>query len=319
MADYRKYLDPEILTKIGRLELRARMVVEGFVSGMHRSPYNGFSVEFASHREYVPGDDTRHIDWRLFARGDRLYIKQYEEETNLRTTVLLDCSGSMLYPEHGPAERARGSRLAGGRGRGWRNKFDYAATLAASLIYLLMHQQDACGLVLFDHDLREQVPPTSQTAQMRGMIDLIERNPPGGETDVKLTLAALAERLRHRGLVVLISDLLADPADVISGLRRLRHRGQDVIVMHVLDEDELTFPFKDNTLFQGIEQPAVESLVDPQSLRESYLEIVREFISRIRSACLDSGIDYVLLGTGEPLDAALAAYLAGRMRRTSRR
>lgn len=309
MADYKKYLDPEILTKISRLELRARMIVEGFISGMHRSPYHGFSVEFAAHREYVPGDDIRHVDWRLFARGDRLYIKQYEEETNLRTTVLLDCSGSMLYPEHEPS---RGSS----RGR-WRNKHDYAATLAASLIYLLMHQQDACGLVLFDNQIREQIPPTSQTAQMRGMIEMIERRPPDGQTDVKMLLSSVADRMRQRGLVVLISDLLTDTKDVISGLQQLKHRGQDLIVMHVLDEDELSFPFTDNTLFEGIESP-VQSLVDPQSLRENYLEIVREFISRIRSACMDHGIDYVLLSTKDPLDAGLSTYLAGRMHRTSR-
>ncbi|HOA73032.1 MAG TPA: DUF58 domain-containing protein [Phycisphaerae bacterium] len=317
MADYKKYLDPEILSRISRLELRARRVVEGFVSGMHRSPYHGFSVEFAAHREYVPGDDIRHIDWRLYARGDRLYIKQYEEETNLRTTVLLDCSASMLYPEH---DRRAGSGILSRAGRrpAWRNKYDYAATLAASLIYLLMHQQDACGLVLFDHEIREQVPPTSQTAQLRAMIDLIERRPPSGATDVKMTLTGLAERMRRRGLVVLISDLLTDPQDVISGLQQLKHRGQDLIVMHVLDEDELKFPFSDNTLFEGIEQP-VHSLVDPQALRASYLEIVGAFISRIRSACMDHGIDYVLLSTADPLDAGLSAYLARRMHRTSRR
>jgi uncharacterized protein (DUF58 family) len=319
MADYKKYLDPEVLTKIGRLELRARMIVEGFISGMHRSPYHGFSVEFASHREYVPGDDTRHIDWRLFARGDRLYIKQYEEETNLRTTVLLDCSGSMLYPEHPQERRSASSRSTKTLHSPWKNKFDYAATLAASLIYLLIHQQDACGLVLFDTEIRDQVPPTSQTAQIRGMLELIERRTPSGETDVKMMLSGLADRLRQRGLVILISDLLTDPEDVIAGLQRLKHRGQDLIVMHVLDEDELTFPFNDNTLFEGIEQPNVRSLVDPQALRESYLEIVREFLTRVRSACMDNGVDYVLLSTADPLDAGLAAYLGGRMYRTGKK
>jgi len=321
MAEYKKYLDPEILTQISRLELRARMIVEGFISGMHRSPYHGFSVEFAAHREYVPGDDTRHIDWRLYARGDRLYIKQYEEETNLRTTVLLDCSGSMLYPdkrETGRLLRSGPSRSRRSSPTAWRNKHDYAATLAASLVFLLMHQQDACGLVLFDEEIREQIPPTSQTAQMRAMLDLIERRPPDGRTNVKMTLSTLADRMRQRGLVVLISDLLTDTDEVISGLQQLKHRGQDLIVMHVLDEDELKFPFDDNTLFEGIEQP-VQALVDPQALRASYLEIVREFVSRIRSACMNHGIDYVLLSTADPLDAGLAAYLAGRMHRTSRR
>jgi uncharacterized protein (DUF58 family) len=318
MADYAKYLDPEILTKIGRLELRARMIVEGFISGMHRSPYHGFSVEFASHREYVPGDDTRHIDWRLYARGDRLYIKQYEEETNLRTTVLLDCSRSMLYPEDVGHEPRRSSpRRASSSRVPWKNKHDYAATLAASLIYLLMHQQDACGLTLFDSEIREQIAPTSQTAQLRAMIDLIEQRPPDGTTDIKMLLSGLADRLKRRGLVVLISDLLTNVDDVIGGLRQLRHQRQDVIVMHVLDRDELLFPFTDNTLFEGLESPA-KTLVDPQSLREAYLEIVQGFISRIRSACMDSGIDYVLLGTHDPIEAGLSAYLAGRMHRMSK-
>jgi len=304
MAEYRKYLDPEILTKISRLELRARLIVEGFISGMHNSPYHGLSVEFAAHREYVPGDDIRHIDWRLFARGDRLYIKQHEEETNLRTHVLLDCSRSMLYPQHDHP--------------GWRNKFDYASTLAASLIYLLMHQQDACGLVLFDRQVREQIAPTSQTAQLRSMIDLIERNPPDHTTDVKVLFAHLADRLRRRGLVVLISDLLADVEEVVGGLRRLRYAGQDVIVLHVLDHDELTFPFEQLTMFEGLEHPDLRLLADPQSLRRSYLAVVQGFISRVRSTCMDHRIDYALLSTHDPIDAGLSTFLAGRMHRLAR-
>ncbi|HSW47217.1 MAG TPA: DUF58 domain-containing protein [Phycisphaerae bacterium] len=298
-------MDPEVLTRISRLELRARMIVEGFVSGMHRSPYQGFSVEFASHREYAPGDDIRHIDWRLFARGDRLYIKQYEEETNLRTHILLDCSRSMAYPEHEYG--------------GWRNKFDYAATAAASLIYLLMMQQDACGLTLFDASIREQIPPTSRTAQLQTMIERIEANTPAESTDMKMLLSQMAEQLRQRGLVVLISDLLADMDATIAGLQRLRHTGHDVIVLHVLDHDEVTFPFQENTLFEGLERIDVQLLTDPQSLRPSYLRIVEDFLRRIRSACMDGRIDYALLTTHEPIDAALAAFLAARMHRMARR
>lgn len=305
MADYRKYLKPEVLTRIARLELRARQVVEGFISGMHKSPYQGYSVEFAAHREYVPGDDLRHIDWRLYARGDRLYIKQYEEETNLRTHVLLDCSRSMLYPEHAEADRM--------------NKYTYACTLAASLIYLLMTQQDACGLVLFDRAVREQVPPTSSTVQLRAMIDLIERHPPDQGTDVNVLLSQMAEQLHRRGLVVLISDLLADVEDVVRGLQRLRHIGHDVIVMHVLDHDEIHFPFEQNMLFEGLEPPGAELLTDPQGLRESYLRIVRRFVSRVRSACVNHRIDYQMLSTRDPLEAGLSAYLAGRMHRLARK
>ena len=304
MADYRKYLDPEVLAKISRLELRARMIVEGFISGMHKSPYHGYSVEFASHREYVPGDDIRHIDWRLFGRGDRLYIKQYEEETNLRTHILLDCSRSMAYPEH--------------TGNGHMNKFDYACTLAASLVYLLMHQQDACGLVLFDHAIREQIPPTSSTAQLYAMIELIERNPPDSTTDMKILFTQLAEQLRRRGLVIVISDLLTDVDEVIQGLQQLRYTGHDVIVLHVLDHDELAFPFEDNTMFEGLEAPDVQLLTDPQSLRASYLQIVQRFISRVRSACMDHRIDYRLLSTRDPLDGGLSAFLAARMRQVAR-
>ena len=304
MADYKKYLDPEVLAKISRLELRARMIVEGFISGMHKSPYHGYSVEFASHREYVPGDDIRHIDWRLFGRGDRLYIKQYEEETNLRTHILLDCSRSMAYPEH--------------TGNGHMNKFDYACTLAASLVYLLMHQQDACGLVLFDHAIREQIPPTSSTAQLHAMIELIERNPPDSTTDMKILFTQLAEQLRRRGLIIVISDLLTDVDEVIQGLQQLRYTRHDVIVLHVLDHDELTFPFEDNTMFEGLEAPDVQLLTDPQSLRASYLQIVQRFISRVRSACMDHRIDYKLFSTRDPLDGGLSAFLAARMRQVAR-
>lgn len=304
MADYKKYLKPEVLAKITRLEMRARMVVEGFISGMHKSPYQGFSVEFAAHREYVPGDDIRHIDWRLFGRGDRLYIKQYEEETNLRTHVLLDCSRSMLYPEH--------------HGDGRMSKYDYAATLAASLVYLLMHQQDACGLVLFDEKIREQVPVASSTVHLRSMIDLIERNPPDHATDVKMLFSQLAEQVRQRGLVVVISDLLTDLDELIAGLQRLRYTRHDVIVLHVMDYDELEFPFQDNIMFEGLEAPDVEVLADPQALRASYLQVVQRFIRRVRSACMDHRIDYALLSTRDPLDAGLATYLAGRMHRLAK-
>lgn len=303
MADYKKYLRPEVLAKISRLELRARMVVEGFISGMHKSPYQGFSVEFAAHREYVPGDDIRHIDWRLYGRADRLYIKQYEEETNLRTHILLDCSNSMAYPE-----------AAAGR----MTKYEYACTLAASLIYLLIHQQDACGLVLFDHRIREQIAPTSSTAHLRSMINLIERHPPDHTTDVKMLLSHVAENVRQRGLVVLISDLLTDVDALVAGLQRLRYTRHDVIVLHVMDHDELQFPFEDNTMFEGLEQPDVSLLTDPQALRRSYLEIVEKFIRRVRSACMDHRIDYALMSTRDPLDAAMATYLAGRMHRLTR-
>ncbi len=310
MSDSKKYLDPEILAKISRLELRARLIVEGFISGMHKSPYQGYSVEFASHREYVAGDDIRHIDWRLFARADRFYIKQYEEETNLRTHILLDVSRSMAYPV--------AADLRVGRGEGRMTKFDYACTLAAALIYLLLHQQDACGLLLFDHRVRDQFPATGNVGQLRSMIDLLERTRPDETTDTKLLFAHLSDRVRQRGLLVLISDLLTDVDAVIQGLQQMRYTRHDVIVFHVLDHDEVTFPFEENTMFEGLEHPDVELLTDPQSLRASYLEIVQAFISKVRSACVNHRIDYQMLSTADPLSAALTTYLAARMHLTSR-
>ncbi|MGQ9650128.1 MAG: DUF58 domain-containing protein [Phycisphaerae bacterium] len=346
MPDYAKYLNPDVLAKISRLELRAKMVVEGFISGMHRSPYHGYSVEFAAHREYVPGDDIRHIDWRLFARGDRLYIKQYEEETNLRAHILLDCSKSMGYPEHAippstPLTRGRKTRRGktsggkneslswggtdqlppltrGGSGGAHMSKFDYACTVAASLVYLLLNQQDSCGLVLFDHAIRDQVPPASSPAQLSSIMELIERQKPDHTTDIKMLPARLADQPRQRGLIVLISDLLADPDEIVSGLQRLRHGRQDLIVLQVLDHDELTFPFERNTLFEGLEDPETQLLTDPQSLRAAYLRVVGDFVSRIRESCVNNRIDYRLLSTRDPLDGALTAFLAARMHQTRR-
>jgi uncharacterized protein (DUF58 family) len=297
-------LDPDTLARITRLELRAQLVVEGFISGLHRSPYHGYSIEFAAHREYVPGDDTRHIDWRLYARGDRLYVKQYEEDTNLRTHVLLDCSSSMGYPDQPRADRL--------------NKFQYAATLAASLIYLLMNQQDACGLTLFDQHIRDRIPPTSSASQLRAMIGIIENQQPADDTDTVKLLAEMAELARQRSLIVLISDLLTDPERVQDRLEQLRHNGHDVIVLHVLDHDELTFPFDENTQFMGMESPQADVLVDPQSLKDSYLELVQAFIRQTRANCLNQRIDYKLLSTKDPVGAGLASFLAARMKKIAR-
>ncbi len=302
MSESTRYLRPEVIQRIAPLELRARRVVEGFIAGLHRSPYRGFSVEFAEHREYVPGDDTRHIDWRVYGRADRYYVKQYEEETNLRAHILLDCSRSMAYPEHAAAGRM--------------TKFEYAACAAASLAWLLMEQQDAVGLILFDHRVRDEIPPTSHRAKILSLIDLIDRTRPDGATDVKVLFPHLADRIRRRGMVVIVSDLLTSPDDVIAGLQRFRYGGHEVLVLHVLDRDELRFPFADNTLFEGIERPDRRVLADPQSLRRSYLDAVERFLGRVRRACMNQRIDYALISTNDPLDVALSAFLAQRMRLT---
>ncbi|HEY3245593.1 MAG TPA: DUF58 domain-containing protein [Phycisphaerae bacterium] len=295
------YFRPEVLSKIARLELRAQHVVEGFVSGLHKSPYKGFSVEFADHREYTPGDDTRHIDWRVYAKADRYYIKEYEVETNLRTYLLLDCSKSMAYPEH--------------PGTGRMTKWEYGATVAASLAHLLVYQQDGAGLMLFDSEVRDHLPVSANRASLASLAAVIERNAPERRTELKTLLPHIAERIPHRSLVVLISDLLTDVNDVLAGLQRFRFGRHDVLVLHVLDHDELEFPFSDRTLFEGMEQVGVEVMTDPQSLRRAYLEAVQGFISKIRSACLNHKVDYALLSTADPLDIALTRYLANRMHR----
>lgn len=305
MSASAKYFRPEVLGKISRLELRARRVVEGFVSGMHKSPYKGFSVEFANHRSYVPGDDIRHIDWRVYAKADRFFVKEYEEETNMRVHLLLDCSGSMAYPQH--------------EGTGRMTKWDYGATVAASLAHLLIYQQDAVGLTLFDEQKRLQLPPSANRASLLELSRGIEAHAPRNKTNLKMLFRELAGRIPRRGMVVLISDLLTDVEDVVEGLRRLRYGQHDVLVLHVLDQDEVDFPFADRTLFEGLEELDLQILTDPQSLRRSYLAALGEFLGKLRRACLDHNVEYALLNTGDGLDIALATFLATRMHRRKTR
>ncbi len=306
MSDSENYFRPEILSKIAHLELRARRVVEGFVSGRHKSPYNGFSVEFAEHRQYVPGDDVRHLDWRAYAKTDRLLIKEYEVETNLRTHIVLDCSHSMAYPEHPPLPGEDGRRMT---------KWDYAATVAASLAFMLVHQQDGVGLTLFDHEIRSQLPVSSRRASLVGLMRHLQEATPAQHTDTKLVFSHLAEQFPKRGMVVLISDLLTDFDDIVNGLQRFRFSRHDILVMHVLDHDELEFPFTDQTLFEGMEGVDLEIRTDPQALRKHYMEAVQSFISRIRATCLNHSIDYALLSTADSLDVALTKFLANRLHR----
>ncbi len=299
MSELTKYFQPETLSKISRLELRARHVVEGFVSGMHKSPYKGFSVEFANHRPYVPGDDIRHIDWRVYGKADRYFVKEYEAETIMRTHLMLDCSGSMGYPEHPGTDRM--------------TKYDYAATLAASLAHLLIYQQDAVSLTLFDNDLRKQLPASTNRASLHALGAVIEAHAPGDKTDLQTLFQHLSSRIPRRGMVVILSDLLADADDIVRGLQRFRYDQHDVLVLHVLDHDELEFPFADRTLFEGLEEVDLEVLTDPQSLRSSYLEALQAFIRKVRGACLNHRIDYALVSTADSVDVALTTFLATRM------
>jgi len=295
----RKYLDPKTLDKIKRLDVRARLVVEGFITGEHKSPYHGFAVEFAAHREYTPGDDTKHIDWKVWSKTDRLYIKEYEEETNLKCTILLDCSKSMRYG-------------AGPDGTGW-SKFDYAATAAASLTYLLQQQQDAVGLVTFNTKIDKHLPPSSHPSHLKLMMHELEQTHPDDETDVGRVFPELARQLRQRGMVVLLSDLFVDIPTLAESIKQFRLRKNEVIVFHVMHEDELTFPFEDNTLFKGLEIDR-ELHAEPRALRRSYLEAIDRFQKQVRKICASAGVDYRLLSTSDPLDAALASYLAFRLK-----
>lgn len=294
-----KYLNPEIVARLRGLELRARSVVAGTVSGMHRSAYRGLSVEFAEHRQYVPGDDIRHVDWRIFGRADRYYVKQYEEETNLRCNLLVDASRSMAY--------------AGAAARG-RSKYDYAATLAASLAYVVTNQQDSMGLMTFDHEVRDRLPPASGRGQLQEIVGLLERTKPAGRSEAKGLLRRLARELRKRSMVVLISDLIAEPDDVIGGIEHLCLAGHELIVLHVMDDDEWTFPLVENVRFEGLEED-VRLLADPQSLRESYLRVVRGFSRQVEAACLRHHADYLRINTRRSPAAVLAGYLASRGRR----
>ncbi|MDP6114231.1 MAG: DUF58 domain-containing protein [Planctomycetota bacterium] len=291
------YLDPKVLGKVSRLGLKARLIVEGFISGLHESPFHGYSVEFAQHRKYVPGDDIRDIDWKVWARTDRLYIKEYEEETNLKAYMMVDVSESMSY--------ASGTNIS---------KQDYASYVAASLAYLMLQQHDSCGLVLFDEDVRQLLGDASHPGHLKRIVHELEICEPAGRTEIGAVFHSLAERLKRKGLLVVISDLFTEPEEILRGLQHLRHKRHEVILFHVLDDAEKDFPFDGLTRFEGMEgNPDV--FAEPRSLREAYLEELNAFISRVRRGCRESHIDYVPLTTSTPLDVALSTYLAARLTR----
>lgn len=298
---YRRLLDPKVLDKLGRLELKARQAVEGFMAGMHRSPNRGASVEFAEHREYVPGDDLRHLDWRLHGRTDRFYVKRYEEETNLTLSVVLDCSESMDY--------AGGDRVS---------KFRYGAMLAATLAYLVLRHRDAAALALTDDKLEAWVAPATRPSHLLAITAAIEKAQPVRKTDPGLVLKELAAKLPPRSIVAVISDLFGAPDRILTGVRALRTRRQDVIVFHVLDPDEVEFPFDRMSKFEGLEGLG-DLVADPKALRAAYLEVFRAHQERLRKGCLENGADFQVVTTDTPLDVALTTYLAVRARRGARR
>lgn len=290
----RRFLPPEAIARISRLEVLARNVVEGFLSGLHRSPYFGQSVEFAQHREYAPGDDIRRIDWKVWSKTDRYYIKQYEEETNLRTTLLVDLSESMQF------------------GSGELNKYEYACRLAASLSYLLIRQQDSVGMMTFDNAVRSTIPPSSKQNHLQSILSSLDVQKPAKKTDLQTLLGQVADQQTRRGLIVLISDLFVDRAGLFKGLKLLRTRGHDVMVFHVMDDEELDFNFAGTTKFEGMEEMG-DLICDPRSLREGYLAAVTAFVDDIRRHCTRQMIDYQTIRTSEHLDAALAHYLTHRV------
>ncbi len=298
--DPRRYLDPKVIARISQLDLRARSIVEGFLSGQHKSPVYGQSVEFVQHREYMPGDDLRRIDWKVWSRSDKFVIKQYEAETNLRSYVVVDASESMLY---GIDNHRRAGTLY---------KYDYAATAAACLSYLTTKQQDACGLITFDEDVRQVIPPRSSTTHMDAVVKALHVSNPKAKTDPLKIMRRVAESMPNRGLVAVFSDFLCDREPLFKGLEMLRHRRHDVMVFHVLDDDELLFPFSGMTKFEGLEEMP-DLLCDPKALREGYLEVLEEYLVEVRRGCTRIGIDYNLIRTSDYLDAVLSRFLFARM------
>jgi uncharacterized protein (DUF58 family) len=297
MDDPHKYLDPLTLAKVRGLELQARLVVEGYLSGMHKSPYHGFSVEFAQHREYVPGDDIKHMDWKVYGRTGRFFLKQYEEETNLVCWILLDVSESMKY------------------GSGSVTKYDYACMAAASLAYLVQHQADSVGMVTFDNQVRRFLKPSSQASLLKEMVNLMNQGGSAEKTRMAPLFHDLAERINRRALVFILSDMFDDVPDILMGLKHLRHKRHEVVLWHILDGAELTFPFQEATLFRGLEQYP-DLLTDPRTLRKSYLEQMEQFISELQHGCRNQDIDYVQLRTDTSLSVALSSYLAHRLTRS---
>jgi len=289
------YLDPQVLARLKGLQLRAQRIVEGYVSGMHRSPFHGFSVEFAEHREYAPGDDLRYLDWKVLGRTDKYYLKQYEEETNLVCHVLLDASESMQY-------KSDAAPLS---------KLEYAQCAAAALAYLILHQQDSVGLVTFDSEIRSLVRASSHPSHLRDLLQVMEDTVPRRKTAIGPIFHHLAERFNKRGIVIVLSDLFDDVDAMMAGLKHFRHRRHDVVVMHVLDPAEIEFPFQQSTLFRGLEQfPNV--LTDPTALRKAYLAEFNRYLRKLKTGCRRHGIDYVPLRTDHSLEMVLSTYLASR-------
>jgi uncharacterized protein (DUF58 family) len=294
-----RFLDPRTLAKVKDLEVRARRIVEGFVSGSHKSPFQGVSVEFAEHRQYTVGDDTRHIDWKLYGKTDKYYLKRYEQETNLVCNLVIDTSESMKY------------------GSGERTKLDYTRELAAVLAYLILHQQDSVGAAFFEHKLRYLVPPSGQASHLNQIMHLLAICQPANiPSKIGPVLDELAGRWSKRSLVFILTDCFDDVDALLSGLKHLKHRRHELVLVHVLDPAELDFPFKDVTLFKGLES-LPETLVEPRAIRKAYREEFEKFRREVEIGCRSADVDYQLVRTDEPIDRFLTRFLSTRASRRS--
>ncbi len=290
-----RFLDPKVLASIASMEIRARSVVEGAIEGLHKSPFKGFNVEFAEYRSYVPGDPIKDIDWKVFARTDKYYIKEHEEETNLSGYLILDTSGSMAF-----------------RGESAFSKLEYAATLAASLAFLMLKQQDSVGLVTFAEGVRKIVRPKAGMGHLKGICRELEASEPGGATDIGETLDRVAETMRKRGLLIMFSDLMDSADAIIAKARQLRTRRHEILLFHVLDRQELTFPFEDTILFRDLEDRS-EIVADAFALRREYLRRLQQMVATFQSALRRAGIDYLLADTSRPIEATLRQFFTRRL------
>jgi len=299
ITDYRRYLDPRTLARVGSLELRARLIVEGLMTGMHRSPYQGISVEFAQHRPYATGDDIRHVDWKVYTRTEKVYLKQYQQETNLNLICVVDASESMGF-----------GTVKGDKSATW-TKYDHATAIAASLSYMAIQQQDSVGLAIFDQALSRYFKPSNSPGQWKIVINELQQVPRWNKTNTGKILDQIAEKLNHRSLIVLISDFFDDLDSIRSGLRHLRYKKHEIMVMQVMDPAELEFPFEDVTLFKGLEETG-ELLTEPRALREGYLQQLREFTDELKKTCRGMQIDFQRFSSGDSLDVALSQFLATR-------
>ena len=295
MIDNKKYLHPETVAKLDNMALRARLVLEGYIIGQHKSPYHGFSVEFAEHRAYGPGDEIRHIDWKLYGKTDRYYVKQYEEETNLKAYILLDTSRSMKYTS------------------GKVTKLDYGSYLSAALSYLMLNQHDGIGLILFDEKIRKFIPPRSTSSHLNTVLLNLEKPEIGSDTAISMVLHEMAERIKKRGLVILISDLMDDQESILSGLKHFRHNKQEVILFHILDRKELDFEFNTRTRFKDMESGS-QLTTEPWHIKKAYKKRILRLQDKYKKQCREQLIDYVPLFTDQSLDIALNSYLNKRQK-----